>query len=260
VHSVEVWYNYSTSADSGFFPIIGKLIVHSHVLSFCSYIPYVVLLPTREASPTETEYCLKSEYGFPVDDIPLTNTGNIKTIQWRQWIKFREIVDAHWKQTGQPLPGLDCPDLRSVVFRTSGIMYHHPPNKVLRTILASKEQQRADAATVVAKRQATQDVIQEIHDLGFQFLLWNKDLGYYIPCSDESEIKKHVFQSWRDQIKRSSAQQNRQASYSSNLEHVFANQDHHDSGGSGYNATVGKKRKGEDQQAGGSCFRAFCRS
>lgn len=216
---------------------------------------YVALLPTREASPTETEYCLKSEYGFPVDDIPLTNTGNIKTIQWRQWIKFREVVDAHCKRTGQPFSGVDCPDLRSVVFRTSGIMYDHPPNKVFRTILASKEQQRAEATTLLAKRQATEDVIREIYDLGFQFLLWNKDLGYYVPCSDQSEIKRHVFQSWRDQIKRSSAQQNRQALNSSNLEHVFSNQDHHDN--RGRDAMVGKKRKGEDQEGG--CFRAFYR-
>lgn len=52
----------------------------------------------RDVSPPgpvdQVDELLKTEYGVPTKDIPITNTGTIKTLILRQWIKLRQTMDA----------------------------------------------------------------------------------------------------------------------------------------------------------------------
>jgi hypothetical protein len=183
-----------------------------------------------QGSRTETEYLLKDEYGIPVRDIPLTCTGQIKLTQWRQWIKFRQTMDAQHARTC-PLIGvgttnddvgrdlskmilparghegtpIECPDLTMVVFRNGGTMFHHPANKVFRTILTTKEEDRERACTNKEKQAIITAIIQDAWALGFDFCRWDNDQEYFIKydrTGDDEALRGAVAVALRDNIKR----------------------------------------------------------
>ncbi len=188
------------------------------VLSFFPSLPFLTLpflaspnrhRPSSSPSPpplfhsdsrTENEYCLQHEYGFPVKDIPLTNTHHVKvTDRWRTWFKLRQEVDkAHHQQAGPqagqqqqplhvgPVP-FDCPDLRTVVFKNGGAMWDHPPNKVLRSVFATKEGDRHSSTSNSQKRRILLEIIDEVRAMEFGFCRWDTQRGWYLPIDDSTK-------------------------------------------------------------------------
>jgi hypothetical protein len=181
-------------------------------------------------SQTENEYCLLHEYGFPVKDIPLTSTNTLKLKQWNQWLKMRSAVDEYHRHhhhlhdsenSGPPhrhLP-LECPDHRTIVFKTGGGMWDHPPNKAFRSILSAKEADRDAAVTFAQKGKVVSDILQETRDLGFDFWRWDKETGWYIRfdlggidgVQEEALLRNSVYVALKDHLKRVKARRVSQA-------------------------------------------------
>lgn len=254
--------------------------------------------PSWVGSPTENEYSLKHEYGVPTKDIPLTCTNNIKLAHWKHWMAVREDIDAYhnhhyfkhapvgrflsssssatslmrsssrkivFQMPPMPLPPpkmpLDCPDMATIVFRRGGSMWDHPPNKVLRSILVLKEQEREMAVCNMERRKVVTDIIQELRDLGFGFCHWDKSLEWYAEFDEsvegEQALRTCVNSALKDNIKRAKARRKIQEQQSEPQSHhsqqppdncciTFVNQDHHHDSRSNEITTFG------EQQIGGS--------
>lgn len=92
---------------------------------------------------TNIQYSLMG-YGIPVDLLPLTDTGNIKTKNLLQWIKVRKALDesiakdhngiiSHARASGWiDSNNIECPGLNDVIFRSGKNHMSHPGKNLFR--------------------------------------------------------------------------------------------------------------------------------
>lgn len=177
----------------------------------------------------ELQYRLKS-YGIPVDLIPITDTGNIKTINLKQWMRLRKIVEVGMTPDGtktNEVSIVECPRSNDVIFRPGTSMLCHPGNVVFRGLIESKQ----DRITVkrAEKEEVALEIIREVEKSGGRFLIWDNG-GWWSEAKDVDLICTKIATSYRDfKTKVQSQNQNKQQIDSSTF--FFVNQDH------------GKKRK-----------------
>lgn len=177
----------------------------------------------------ELQYRLKS-YGIPVDLIPITDTGNIKTTHLKQWMRLRKIVEVGMTPDGtktNEVSIVECPRSNDVIFRPGTSMLCHPGNVVFRGLIESKQ----DRITVkrAEKEEVALEIIREVEKSGGRFLIWDNG-GWWSEAKDVDLICTKIAISYRDfKTKVQSQNQNKQQIDSSTF--FFVNQDH------------GKKRK-----------------
>lgn len=177
----------------------------------------------------ELQYRLKS-YGIPVDLIPITDTGNIKTTNLKQWMRLRKIVEVGMTPDGtktNEVSIVECPRSNDVIFRPGTSMLCHPGNVVFRGLIESKQ----DRITVkrAEKEEVALEIIREVEKSGGRFLIWDNG-GWWSEAKDVDLICTKIAISYRDfKTKVQSQNQNKQHIDSSTF--FFVNQDH------------GKKRK-----------------
>lgn len=82
----------------------------------------------------ETSYQLMS-YGVPVNDIPLTSSGNIKRINHLQWVKIRKAVEKA-TEDNETFTGIVHPRVHDVLFNQGG-KASHSGNQEFRNLLDS---------------------------------------------------------------------------------------------------------------------------
>jgi hypothetical protein len=213
-------------------------------------------------SQLETMYLLQQRFGVPTKDVPLTSTGTIKILQLKLWIRARQAMDDSRKareargecftDSTSFFHGVECPDFHCILFRKAGMAWDHPPNKVFRSILESKQNEKEAAVKLNTKIQIVTDILQEAQSLGFRFMAWDdnpkKGTGgpWYVEITDMFYLRECVAQAMRDSIKRQRTRLNVQIQDSKGKESMFEGQD-------------GKKRKiGHDgvdaDVCSGGCF------
>jgi len=156
----------------------------------------------------EIRYALKG-YGIPVELIPLTDTGNIKTIYLKQWMKLRRSIDAmkmSKKGLNVMLNVIECPRSQDVVFRSGTSMSCHPGNVRFRCLLESIT---CPDVVLIKTTQAelAEQVILKIQETGGRFLKWNNQ-GFWTEIRDKLQIHSKVALSIRDFKYKSKTQRN----------------------------------------------------
>lgn len=186
-------------------------------------------------------------YGIPMDLIPITETGRIKTKNLKDWLKVRSVIE---QGNVHPTP-IDCPATHDVVFGYGKAFTMHPGNVMYRGLLEEYCEEHRVSTTLEAKKKITWKIVEEVENMGGRFLLWDKR-GWWTPFVDRKEIRSKVAVTLKDHTRRVMARQNVTNTSSSTLK--FERQD-------------GKKRKREaieadDQQkpglfaCGGGCGNA----
>lgn len=157
----------------------------------------------------EVQYTLKS-YGIPVELIPLTDTGNIKTIYLKQWIKLRKSLEAMQEnRNAGKVSIIECPGSHDVVFRPGTSVSCHPGNVRFRCLLENITAPEA-APFKITQAQMAEQLIQKIQSNNGRFLKWDK-LGYWTEITDPLHIHTKVALSIRDfKYKTKMQQSNRQ--------------------------------------------------
>jgi hypothetical protein len=159
----------------------------------------------------EVEYNLKG-YGIPTELIPLTDTGNIKTLYLKQWIKLRKVLDDI-NENGDYISTLnsiiECPGSKDVVFRPGTSVLCHPGNVRFRNLLES-----ITCPSIVRIKLTQADMaeklIWDIEVSGGRFLKWDNN-GYWTEIRDKLQIRNKVSLSIRDfKYKSKSQRKNRQ--------------------------------------------------
>lgn len=140
----------------------------------------------------ELRYELRG-YGIPVEFIPVTGTGNIKTNYLRQWIHVRKIVEAEARYNGNiAVTGrstsariVECPGSSDVIFKPGKRMVCHPGNALFQQLIVSKA---SEYTSTSSKRGLYRWLSREIVEKrGGRFLKWNDD-GYWTEIEDEAQI------------------------------------------------------------------------
>jgi hypothetical protein len=175
-------------------------------------------------------------YGIPMDLIPITDTGTVKTKNLRDWLKVRKVIE---QDSVKPTP-IDCPATHDVVYGYGKAFTMHPGNVMYRGLLEEYCEEHRDAKTLEGKKMITWKIVEEVENKGGRFLLWDKR-GWWTPFNDRKEIRLKVAVTLKDHTRRVMARQNVTNNASSTLK--FERQD-------------GKKRKREaiaadDQQKRG---------
>mmetsp|Transcript_27321 Transcript_27321/g.48345 ORF Transcript_27321/g.48345 Transcript_27321/m.48345 type:complete len:524 (+) Transcript_27321:363-1934(+) len=185
------------------------------------------------ATDVEIGYGLMG-YGIPVDLIPMTGTGNVKTKNLQQWIKTRKVIE----DTQEDSP-IECPFMNDVVFRFGKSYLSHPGNTAFRGLIEANFDEHNDASTTDAKVAVTWRIVQEVERRGGRFLVWHKR-GWWEQITDRAQIRSKVAVSLKEHKKRVLAKKNMQSMSSGTFK--FERQD-------------GKKRKrADDGTEPGKCL------
>lgn len=150
----------------------------------------------------EVLYNLKG-YGIPTKLIPLTDTGNMKTIYLKQWIKLRKTLDFIKAKSNfiEALNSIiECPGSKDVVFRPGTSVLCHPGNVQFRNLLESITCPPVDMLHQpfkITQAEMAERLIRDIEDYGGRFLKWDNN-GYWTEIRDRFQIHTKVALSIRD--------------------------------------------------------------
>ena len=176
----------------------------------------------------EIQYHLHG-YGIPVDQIPITDTGNIKTKNLIQWIRVRKhIEETRNKDASKPcgnsdsessVPSnmhlkIDCPNMNDVIFRGKHANLSHPGNSMFRGLIESKYEEHTLLTTTDAKVQLTWSIMNEVEKKNGRFLTWDNS-GCWRIMTDRLQIRSKVAGALKDHKRRLKARKNLQDTRSS---------------------------------------------
>jgi hypothetical protein len=170
----------------------------------------------------ELQYRLMG-YGIPVNLIPTTGTGTLKTKTFAQWLKARKVLEAYRKR-GDPEISLKIviPGVRDVIFRSAGkSSLLNPGNVAFRGIFEQYHSEHIQAGQT-KKKNLVWKIVEEIESREGKFLVWD-ERGWWIPLEDRTEIRNKVAISLRVYNKQRKADENRQ--YFSSSTSVFEGHD-----------------------------------
>ncbi|KAG7373366.1 hypothetical protein IV203_034090 [Nitzschia inconspicua] len=194
----------------------------------------------------EIQYNL-SGYGIPSDQLPVTESGNVKTKNARQWLRIRralesaEIAGDDYELMALNL--IECPGSKDVVFRCGQAYLSHPGNVMFRGLIEAMFQEHNNALSSESKVNITWQIIEEVEHIGGRFLVW--DDGWWKVMTEKQQIRSKVAIAFKDHKRRVKAMSNCQVTQSSTLK--FQQQD-------------GRKRKRsvDVENDATACTRFFC--
>ena len=179
---------------------------------------------TAVGDRTEISYQLLG-YGIPVDLLPLTDSGNVKTKNLFQWLKHRKVVEDNSStfmnlvSNGFVSNNIECPGLNDVIFRSGKNHMSHPGNVMFQGIIESKHKEHC-AAHQDAKVVITWWVVEQVESRGGRFLEWNNQ-GMWSQISERGHIRSKVSSCFRTYRRKLNAYKNNQQNESSTSEFTY---------------------------------------
>jgi len=141
---------------------------------------------------TELQYLVKG-YGIPVDHIPLTGTGNVKTQNLRVWLKLRSTLEDPKEESAENI--IECPGSSDVLFRPSKLIKGHPGNVKFQSLIEYYHE-KGLGITAASKR-----IIADIFEDNGRILVWEKR-GWWTKVTDPGQMQFKVSVSFRDYKKK----------------------------------------------------------
>jgi len=202
----------------------------------------------------EVQYELMG-YGIPIELLPTTETGRLKTKNCTQWIKARKLLEGYTTTTTTTTTNttttstnnvnrtqkqqqddndndtttvvirIDCPGVNDVIFRSAGkSCMNNPGNVVFRGYFEMYHDEHV-VSNQTTKKNIIWSIVEEIERRDGKFLNWEKEGGWWTPIHDRNEIRSKVAISFRDYNKQRRAvnQTNQQIMKSST--YAFIRQD-----------------------------------
>lgn len=168
----------------------------------------------------ETQYQLMT-YGIPIQELPLTVTGTLKTKNHLLWVKSRKLIDrAREKGHGTLAMGTFHPGVHDVLFSRGGNASHFG-NMEFRHIIAS----RIEAYNNGGRKERTsirQDMIAMVYRKGGRFLMLETD-GWWIELSNDKLVMEKVTNAVYDFNRKAVAKSRRQESSSETTKFLDGN-------------------------------------
>ncbi|KAL3929377.1 MAG: hypothetical protein SGARI_004764, partial [Bacillariaceae sp.] len=153
---------------------------------------------------TELHYSLHG-YGIYVDQIPVTETGNVKMNNLHQWIKIRRAIEGKQMSakggiSNNPPPIIqdkdniiESPAINDVIFRLGKSYLFHPGNLMFRNLIEEVFEAHNSAESQEEKVNITWSVIDKVLiEKKGRFLGWDSRGGWWIEMKDRSQIRTKV--------------------------------------------------------------------
>jgi hypothetical protein len=137
------------------------------------------------------------KYSIPVEYIPITNTGNLKTQNHHKWLTYLEARESA-SHEGIPFDGIDCPSIRDILAGKGPHVSNHPGNVEFRNIMESRFEEHRDATVIDRKTAITWEVVLECQRKGARFLI--KDKNWWV-VADQDTAREKVSVAFRDMRK-----------------------------------------------------------
>lgn len=147
-------------------------------------------------------------FGIPVQLLPTTESGVIKTKNHMQWFKSRQLLEKHASKNSSTTPcelfgAIECPALHDVLYERNKPCIYHPGNGLFKNLIEAKKEEHSHL-TQTGKRDFTWSIVREVENNHGRFLTWDRR-GFWVQLRDRSEIRLKVATSLRDFNKHSRA-------------------------------------------------------
>jgi len=142
-----------------------------------------------------------SGYGIQVNTFPATDTGAVKTVEFKRWLKLQRRIENMETADESGIARIDCPGSNDVLFRSGSAMNSNPGNVKFRSLLESKIQEVISSRKLPAKTKEdiAKEIIEEIsHRRKGRFLRWDNDDSCWIEFQDLTEVKTKIGITYRD--------------------------------------------------------------
>jgi len=146
-------------------------------------------------------------FGIPVQLLPTTESGVIKTKNHSQWLKTRLLLEKNPLPSIQPanlVGAIECPARNDVLYERTKPCSSHPGNIRFKCLIEERKDEHA-LLTQTEKRDFAWSIVEEIERRNGRFLAWDRQNGYWTQILDRSEIRLKVATSLRDFNKHSRA-------------------------------------------------------
>jgi hypothetical protein len=167
--------------------------------------------------PTESQYRL-SGYGIPADQLPVTESGNVKTKYLFQWIRFRKTLETTSDRSKFADWAIECPGSNDVIFRCGQAYLCHPGNVMFRSLIESMFEEHNQSPTSDGKTAITWYIINQVEQNNGRFLTW--DNGLWMEMADKQQVRIKVANAFKDHKRRLKAIANCQDTHSSTCKFV----------------------------------------
>ncbi len=173
--------------------------------------------------PIETMYMLRG-YGIPSSQLPVSESGNVKTKNLLQWIRVRKMCEGT-SLTGndrdQAIAPIECPGSNDAIFRCGQAYLSHPGNVMFRSLIETKFDEHNLASSSEVKVSITWWIIEQVERNQGRFLIW--DDGVWKQLTDKQQIRAKVAIALKDHKRRMRALANCKENESSTIK--FEGQD-----------------------------------
>jgi len=142
---------------------------------------------------TEMQYSLMG-YGIPVEHIPATETGAVKTKYHFQWLRLRKLIETDPSTHANVC---ESPGINDVLFRRAGVCTAHPGNVMFKCLLESRKVEHS-ISTQTEKRDVVWSIVEYVGSRGGSFYAWDAKQCWWTKMEDKSEIRRKVAVSIRD--------------------------------------------------------------
>lgn len=141
-------------------------------------------------------------FGIPVQLMPTTESGVIKTKNHTQWFKTRQILEKNASnnpttQPGNLVVGIECPAVNDVLYERTKPCMFHPGNVRFKGLIEEKKEEHT-LLSQTDKRDFAWTIVAEVELRNGRFLTWDRKSGFWIQLRDRSEIRLKVATSLRD--------------------------------------------------------------
>jgi len=159
-------------------------------------------LKFHTGADTEIRYQLMS-YGIPVDQLPITSSGKVKSGGFHQWLNVRARIESERMESGAIVMGdintniIECPSFNDVAIRPGKSYLCHPGNVRFKELLDRHMNDHA-AANRKEKDIISWGIIEEIERGNGRFLEWDNNDGFWTENKDRNSIRTKIPVYFRD--------------------------------------------------------------
>mmetsp|Transcript_10957 Transcript_10957/g.19680 ORF Transcript_10957/g.19680 Transcript_10957/m.19680 type:complete len:550 (-) Transcript_10957:1047-2696(-) len=139
-------------------------------------------------SPTECLYAIQS-FGIPSLQVPInTNSGKRKVKTHHKWLELRQLKERAI-ESGMNFDGIECPELKDVLFGRGRPIMRHPGNVMMRNLVEAKLDEYNNAKSKKEKTDIAWSIVREMQNSNCRFLKEGPN-GFWIEVSGDVARQK----------------------------------------------------------------------
>ena len=160
--------------------------------------------------------------------LPITETNNIKTKNFNQWLKGRATIESLGRKGNEKNSSSDIlvewPGSNDVVFKPGASLQCHPGNSHYRELLETHHDEYVESGINISKQGVITKIVDSIDQCNGRFLEWSTTTSTWVVMEDDGKIRTKVYNSLFRFDKQLQAKRNLQTAASSTF--IFERQDH----------------------------------